>query len=57
MQRNSTVKFPASSLRLQTKEHVLTVNKSEITGKNAFNEDIFEIQGNHESIKDEKTWF
>ena len=41
----------------QTEEWVLRVNKSEITGENTFNGDHFEIEGNHESIKDEKTLF
>ena len=44
-------------LRFQTEERVLRVNKSEITGENAFNGDLFEIEDNHESSKDEKTWF
>ena len=32
-------------------------DKSKITGKNTFNGDHFEIEGNHESSKDEKTLF
>ena len=44
-------------LRFQTKELVLRPNKSEITGQNAFNGNPFEIEDNHESSKDEKTWF
>ena len=50
------MKFPAFLFRYQTKEHVLRVNKSQNTGENAFNEDLFEIEENHESTKDEKTW-
>ena len=44
-------------LRFQTKERVLRVNKSNITGENAFDGDLFAIEDNHESSKDEKTWF
>ena len=33
------------------------VNKSKITGENAFNRDLFEIEDNHESSKDEKALF
>ena len=36
---------------------VLRVNKSDITGENAFNGDPFEIEYNHESSKDEKHGF
>ena len=32
-------------------------DKSKITGKNTFNGDHFEIEGNHGSSKDEKTLF
>ena len=42
-------------LRFQTEEQVLRVNKSEITGENAFNGDLFETENNHESSKDAKT--
>ena len=53
-QETSTVKSPAFfCLSFQTKERVLRVNKSEITGENTFIGDIFEIEGNHESSKDE----
>ena len=55
MQQTSTVKLPTLFFRFQTKERVLRVNKSEITGENAFNADLLEIEDNHESIK--KTWF
>lgn len=37
---------------IQTKECVLTVNKSEITGEHAFNGDAF--RGQHEYSKDKK---
>ena len=40
--------------RFLTKECVLRVNKSEITGENAFNENLFEIEGNLEQSKDKK---
>ena len=43
-------------LRSQTEESVVRVNKSEITGENAFNGDPLEIEDKHESIKDEETW-
>ena len=33
------------------------INKSKITGENTFNGDDFEIEGSHESSKDEKTLF
>ena len=35
-------------LRFQTEERILRVNKSEITGENAFNGDLLEIEDNHE---------
>ena len=38
-------------------EHIPRVNRSEITGENAFHGDSFEIGDSHESSKDEKTWF
>ena len=43
--------------RLQTKERVLRVNKSKITGEDTLNEDNFGIKGNQESSKDEKFCF
>ena len=51
------MKLPAIFLSFQTEERILRVNKSEITGENAFNGNLFEIEDNHESSKDEKTWF
>ena len=51
------MKLPAFFLGFQTEERVLRVNKSEIAGENAFNGDLFEIEDNHESSKDEKSWF
>ena len=51
------MKLPAFFLRFQNEECVLRVNKSEITSENTFNGDRFEIGGNHESSKDEKTLF
>ena len=41
-------------MRFQTNEHVLRVNKSEITGENAFNDDRFQIEQNRKSSKDKK---
>ena len=57
MQQTNTVKLLVYFLRFQTGERVLRVNKSKITGENTFNGDHFEIEGNHESSKDEKTLF
>ena len=57
MQQTSTVKLSAFFWRFQTEERVLRVSKSKITGENTFNGDHFEIEGNHESSKDEKTLF
>ena len=54
-QQTSTVKLPAFNLKFQTQERVLRVNKSEITGENAFNGDLLDTEDNHEWIKDEKT--
>ena len=56
-QKTSTVKIPVFSFRLQTEKRVLKVNKSDITGGNAFNGDLAEIEGNHESSKKEKACF
>ena len=53
----STVKLPAFYLRLQTEERVLSINKGEITGENAFHGDLLEIEDNHKNGKDEKTLF
>ena len=44
-------------LRFQTEERILRINKSEITGENAFSGDLREIENNHEYSKDEKAWF
>ena len=38
-------------MRFQTEEHILRVNKNDITSENAFNEDLFEIEEKHGSIK------
>ena len=51
-QQTSTVKLAAFFFRFQTEEYVVNVNKSEITGENAFNGDLLEIEDNHESSKD-----
>ena len=56
-QQTSTVKLPAFFLEFPTEEHVLRVNKSQITGENTFNGDLFEIEDNHESSKHKKIWF
>ena len=57
MNQTSTVKKPTFFLRFQTEEGLLRVNKSNITGKNTFNGDHFEIEGNNESSKDGKILF
>ena len=44
-------------LRFQTEEGVLRINKGKVTGENAFLGDLSGIEENHESSKDEKTWF
>ena len=41
-------------LRFQTQDGFPWVNKSKITNENIFNEDIFEIGGNHGRIKNKK---
>ena len=51
------MKLPAFFFRFQTEERVVRVNKSEITDEDTFNGDLFEIEDNHESRKDKKTWF
>ena len=40
-------------MRFQTKEHILRVDKSDITVENAFHGDLFENQDNRESRKNE----
>ena len=44
-------------LRSQTEERVLSVDRNQITGENTFNGDHCEIEGNHESSKDEKVFW
>ena len=48
MQQTITVKLPAFFLRFQTEECIRRVNKSGITGENAFNGDLLETEDNHE---------
>ena len=43
--------------RFEIQEHLLNVNKSEIIGKDPFNENLFEIKNNNEPSKDENTSF
>ena len=50
-QQTSTQKFTAIFFRFRTKEHVLRVNKSKVTAENAFNEDIYQMEDNRESMK------
>ena len=57
MQQTSPVKLPVFFFRFQTKERVLRVNKTKITGENTFNGYYFEIETNHESSEDEITLF
>ena len=49
------MKLPAFCLRFQTEKCILRANKRKITGENAFYEDLFEIEDNDESSKDEKS--
>ena len=51
------MKITTFSLRFERKEHVLKVNKSEITGENTFKGDLCETEANHDSSKDEETLF
>ena len=51
------MKLPTIFLRFQSGERVLRVNKNKITGKNTFNGDYFESEGNQRSSKDKKTLF
>ena len=51
------MKLPAFLVSFQTEEHVLSIDKSEITGENAFTGVLCQIRDNHESSKDEKTSF
>ena len=44
-------------LTFHTEKFILKVNKGEITRENAFNGGLFETEYDHESSKDEKTWF
>ena len=48
------MKLQAFCFRFQIEERILRVNKSEITGQNAFHGDLFEIEDNYESSKDKK---
>ena len=54
MQQTSTVKLLAFCLRFQTEEPGISVKESEITGQNTFHGDLFEMEDNHESSKDEE---
>ena len=54
---NQCTEITGTFLRIQTKELVLSVNKSKITGENTFNGDHCEIGGNHGSGKDKKGLF
>ena len=56
-QQTSTVKLLTFFLSFQTEERVVKIIRSKITGGNGFNGDLFEIEDNHESSKDEKTRF
>ena len=55
--KTSTVKFQAFCLRFRTVERVIRVDKSEIIGQNIFYGDLSKTEDNHESYKDQKTWF
>ena len=56
-QQTSAAKLPAFFQRFQTKEHVLSINKTKSSGENAFHGYHFETEGNHESSNDKKTLF
>ena len=43
-----TAKLPALYQKFQIKEGALTVKEDKITSENAFNEDHFRSEGNHE---------
>ena len=49
--------LPTFCLRFETKEPVLRVDKSEITGENAFHGDLLDTEDNNEASKDKKVWF
>ena len=51
------MKITSFFFRFESKERILRVNNSEITGENTFKGDHFEIEGNHESSKHEETLF
>ena len=51
------MKLQEFSSRFQTGESILSVNKREITAENAFHGDVFEIENNHDSSKDENALF
>ena len=51
------MKVPAGYFIFQTKEHLLTVNKSEITSEHAFTQNFFGIEDNNELSEDKNTWF
>ena len=57
MQQTSTVKLPVFYQRLLTEKRDRRINKSEMTGENAFHADLFEIEDNHEASNGKKTWF
>ena len=56
-QQTSTVKLSTISLRFQSKDHVLRIKKSKITGENTLNGDHFKIKSNYETTKDKKLYF
>ena len=57
MPQTSIVEITAFYLIYETEEHVLRVNKSEITGENSFNGDHFEIETKYYWNKDEGPLF
>ena len=54
VQQRSTVKLPSAFSRFQSEEHVLTINKSEITSENGSIGDFSETEDNHRSYKQRK---
>ena len=53
-QQTSIVELLAFFLSFQSEERLVMVNRSEITGKDAFNGDLFETECNHGSGKGKK---
>ena len=55
--QTSTLKVPTFFYEFRTKERILRVKKSKITGGNTFNGENFDDECNHGASKDEITLF